>query len=378
MTIRLSYPDIQDRTLMPRLSAILKSGWLTKGPVLERFEGLCARYLGVPYAIAVNSGTAALHASLAALGIGRGDEVIVPDFTFAATANMVEVCGADAVLADIDPLTLNLDPREILRLKTRRTRAVIAVHQFGSPCALSRIRALCRTLKLRLIEDAACALGGRYGNRPLGTLSDIGCFSFHPRKIISTGEGGLIVTRNRTLAEKCRVWRDHGICAAKGERQVILPGYNYRLPELSACLGIEQIQKLDRLLRQRTCLARDYYEAFGNVPGVRLAPEFPRRKGDVCVFQSLILLFDGDRAVPEALAFLAKQGIEATISNTSLHAHPYYRKKYGYRPGDLKYSWHAHTHGIAVPLHTRMKSAHILRVRDAVIRYLSLSTKEPR
>ncbi len=216
--IRLAYPDMSFREVSGGLRKVIDSGWLTKGPRTQELEETARQYLGVREAISVSSGTAALHLALLALGIGKGDEVIVPDFTFPAAANVVEIVGARAVLADIDRDTLNIDPREISRKVNRRTKAVIPVHQFGYPAEMGEIMKIARKNRLYVVEDAACAFGSRIGRKMCGSIGDLGCFSFHPRKVISTGEGGLITTNDPGLAKKVRRLREHGMDISGDDR----------------------------------------------------------------------------------------------------------------------------------------------------------------
>ena len=251
-------------------AAVLRSGWLTQGPRVADFERAVADYCGVGHAVACSSCTTALHMALLACGVGPGDEVIVPSLTFIATANAALYCGATPVFADIDPRTYNLDPRAAEAAITPRTKALLPVHQIGLPADLDAFADIARRHNLPIVEDAACALGSRYKGRPIGGHSRLVCFSFHPRKVICTGDGGMITTDDAELAARLRLLRQHGMSvsdtARHGSTDLLLEdyvcvGYNYRMTDLQAAVGIEQMKRLDRLVSRRRELAARYGEA---------------------------------------------------------------------------------------------------------------------
>jgi dTDP-4-amino-4,6-dideoxygalactose transaminase len=261
---------------------VLASGWLTQGPKVAEFEQMLANYTGTRYAVAVSSCTTALHLALLALDVGSGDEVICPSMSFIATANAIRHTGATPIFAEVDPETYNLDPDAAEAAITARTRAILPVHQIGLPADLDRFRALGERYGLAIVEDAACAIGSRYRSRPIGGDGVMACFSFHPRKVITTGEGGAITTNDAALAQKLRLLRQHGMSipdtVRHDARQVVIEsylvqGYNYRLTDLQAAVGIVQMGRLDAIVARRRALAAHYDEALAGIPWLAL----PRR-----------------------------------------------------------------------------------------------------
>ena len=356
--IRLAYPDLSFKEVSKELNKVIDSGWLTKGPKTEEFEAAAKKYLKVTEAIAVSSGTAALHLSLLALGIGRGDEVIVPDFTFPAAANVVEIVGAKAILADIDRDTLNIDPSNMRKKINSRTRAVIPVHQFGYPADMDEIMSIAGKHGLFIIEDAACAFGAKYRGRMCGSIGDLGCFSFHPRKVVSTGEGGLITTDDKKLAKSIRMYREHGMEICGNDRIFSAAGLNYRISEVSSVLGIAQVKKIEKIISDRLALARSFRKAIGSINGIRVMPGSVA-SGYRHVYQSFIIAVEGKKDMTGLLSHLRKKGIEATVSNIVIHRQPYYSKKYALKDGDFAGSVWAYEHCIALPFHTRMGACDI-------------------
>src|SRR6266571_1819518 len=258
---------------------VLRSGWVVQGPKVAEFERLVAEYVGVRQAVATSSCTTALHLALTLRGIGAGDEVIIPSFTFIATANAVHYTGATPVFVDIDPQTYNIDPDCIEAAITPRTKAIMPVHQIGLAADMDRINTIAQRHGLVVIEDAAPALGAMYKSKQVGSLGNPTCFSFHPRKVITSGEGGMIVTDDDTLAERARTLRAHGMSLsdlARHQAQSVVieeyhdVGYNYRLSDLHAAVGIEQMKRLDFMLAQRKRVAHLYNEAFADLEGVQL------------------------------------------------------------------------------------------------------------
>jgi perosamine synthetase len=255
---------------------VLKGDWLTTGPAVGAFENAVSSYLGVKEGVAVNSGTAALHAATHAAGLGKGDEVIVTPISFVASANCILYVGATPVFADVDPETLNISPIEIEKQITHKTKAIIAVDYAGQPCDHAAIRKIAEDHRLIVIEDASHALGATYCNQPVGTLQDLTTFSFHPVKHITTGEGGMVVTNDPSIAKKMRSFRTHGVDVDFHKRaeenlwlyDVVKLGYNYRLPDISCALGISQMKKLDQWLSRRRWIANHYREAFEDLPEI--------------------------------------------------------------------------------------------------------------
>jgi dTDP-4-amino-4,6-dideoxygalactose transaminase len=240
------------------VAEVLESGQLVQGARVMEFEAKVAAYLGTKHAVAVSSGTAALHLALLGLGIGPGDEVLVPDFTFPACANAVELTGAAPVLIDIDLATFNLDVASIRSALTPRTKALMPIHMFGQPADMDPVLAIAREKGLLVVEDAACALGSEYRGRRCGGLADVGCISFHPRKVITTGEGGMLATNNLALAERLRVLRNHGQVLSEGRIRFEQVGFNYRMTEFQGALGVVQMDRLESFIERRIALASLY------------------------------------------------------------------------------------------------------------------------
>jgi dTDP-4-amino-4,6-dideoxygalactose transaminase len=317
------------------VAAVLQSGWLTQGPRVAEFEAAVARYCGAAHAVAVSNCTTALHLALLTLGVCPGDEVIVPSMSFIATANAVVHCGATPVFAEVDPRTYNLDPADAEAAITPRTKAIIPVHQIGLPADMDRFQAIADRHGVALVEDAACALGARYKGRPIGGHSDLVCFSFHPRKVICTGEGGMLLTNRADFAERLRLLRQHGMTvpdtARHGARRLIIEtyncvGFNYRMTDLQAAVGIEQMKRLDDLLTRRRELAERYTAALREHPYLEppFAPDYAEPN-----FQSYaVRLRDGSRlSRNELLESLLQRGIAAKPAVMTAHREPAYRAR---------------------------------------------------
>ena len=267
---------------------VIASGWLTQGPRVEEFERAFADRVGAPDAVATTSCTTALHLALYASGVGPGDEVIVPSLSFIATANAVWQCGATPVFADIDPITYNLDPVAVERKLTPRTKAVLPVHQVGLPANMDAFLDLADRHNLLLVEDAACAIGALHRGRPIGSLGPLACFSFHPRKVITCGEGGMIAVHDPELAERLRRLRQHSMdqsaLARHAARDVVNEryperGFNARMTDLQAAVGLRQLEVLDTVLGQRRRLAERYSASLAGVPsiGIPWDPDYAQR-----------------------------------------------------------------------------------------------------
>jgi dTDP-4-amino-4,6-dideoxygalactose transaminase len=317
------------------VAAVLQSGWLTQGPRVAEFEAAVADYCGARHAVACSNCTTALDLALLTLGIGPGDEVIVPSLSFIATANAVMHCGAVPVFAEVDPLSYNLDPEAAGAALTPRTRAVLVVHQIGLPADLEAFHALARRRGVAVVEDAACALGARYRGRAIGGHSDLVCFSFHPRKVICTGEGGMILTGRADFAERLRLLRQHGMSvpdtARHGASRLIIEnyacvGYNYRLTDLQAAVGIEQMKRLDALVARRRRLAGRYAAALGEHPF--LAPPFIPDYAEPN-YQSYAVRLRSDAPLSRnaLLEQLLRRGIAAKPGIMTAHREPAYRQR---------------------------------------------------
>ena len=345
--IRLAWPALGEEELAA-VAEVLESGQLTMGPKVVEFEDELARACEVEYAVAVSSGTAALHLAVLALGIGPGDEVIVPAYTFPATANVVALAGAQPVLVDVDPETMNLRPEAVADAVTERTRAVLVVHLFGRPARWDEIEAAVPD-GVVLIEDAAGALGARRAGRACGGLGRLGCLSFHPRKIVTTGEGGAITTNDGELAETIRTMRHHGW----RDGDMPAPGLNYRLPDILCALGVTQLRRLEQLLEERERLAAAYRERLEGRVELPSADE-----GDRHGWQAYIVRVDRR---DEALTALRDAGIEAQIGTYALHRLGAYRDQGPFPGADAAYE-----RALALPFHNRLTEEDLDRVAEVL------------
>lgn len=311
----------------------IRSGWVAQGPRVKEFEHAFASHLGGGEGVAVSSCTAGLHLGLVALGLGPGDEVIVPSLSFIATTNAVRYVGAAPVFADVDPLTLNLTPETIAKVVTRKTRAVVVVDQAGAPADVDAVRHLCDSLSIAILEDAACAVGSTYRGRPVGYGSDLVAFSFHPRKLLTTGEGGMVVTTDTLRAARLRRLREHGMSVSASERhangcvapeEYVEVGFNYRMTDIQAAVGLVQLRRITALIERRRALAHRYLEGLSGITGVQMSSD-PR--WGTTNFQSFWVTLPEDfpRSRNEVLQILAAQGISARRGIMAAHLEPPYR-----------------------------------------------------
>ena len=351
--IRLAWPDVGAEEAAA-VAEVLASGQLTMGPKGAEFEAELARPCRREHAGAVSAGTPALHLAILALGVGPGRGVLVPAYTFPATANVVALAGARPVLVDVDPTTMNLDPERAAAAVTPRTRAVLAVHLFGRPLAWEAL-ADALPQSVRLVEDAAGALGARRGDRPCGGLAELACLSFHPRKIVTTGEGGAVVAASGELADAVRRLRHHGI-SPDGAFDIPEPGFNYRLSDIQCAVGLVQIRRLEELLAARERLAAAYTERLGGVVQTPSADA-----GDRHGWQAYVVQLDRR---DEALAALRTAGIEAQIGTYALHRLSAYRDQ-GALPGaDACFE-----RALALPFHLKLTDGDLDRVVEALRPY---------
>ncbi len=354
--IRLTVPFIDDEEIEAVIK-VLKSGHLVQGEEVKKFEKTVSDYLGVKYAVAVSSGTAALHVALAACGVSAGDEIIIPAFTYPATANVVELLGAKPVFVDIDSHSYNINPRLIEAKITKRTKAIMPVHLFGQAAAMDAVLSLARKYKLLVIEDAACALGARYKKRLCATMGDIGCISFHPRKNITTAEGGMIVTNNSTLAQKAKMLCNHGIKVHRQKTDFIFPGFNYRMTEMQAAIGIVQMKKLNHAISKRQNIARLYNNLFQGIDGLILPQEV--QKG-THTFQTYVIKINQSGVKRDRLLYaLRKKGIEASIATYAVPEAYFYKKKYHFKKNDFSCAHEAYRLCLALPIYPTLSEKHI-------------------
>jgi perosamine synthetase len=350
---------------------VLRSDWLTTGPAVEAFERAIGEYTGAKYAVAVANGTAALHAAMFALDIGPGDEVIVPPLTSAATANCVAYLGARPVFADVDPDTLLLDPNRAAEKISSRTKAIIAVDYAGHPCEYDALQTLAHKHGLALVADACHSLGGSYHGRNAGTLANLTAFSFHPVKPITTGEGGMVATDDADLARRMRAFRNHGITTDHRERafagtwhyEMTELGYNYRLSDMQCALGISQLRKLPGWMARRQQIAHQYSAALANSP---VATPLASRSGISHARHLYVVRVNPEVGRDVFLSALRAKGIVANVHYIPVHLHPYYRQRYGCKPGMCPIAEEAYQHIVSLPIFPRMTDADVRRVTHSV------------
>jgi perosamine synthetase len=356
-----------DEAEIDEIREVLASGTLTQGPKVAELEAMVAQLVGTPHAFATTSATTALHLSLVALGIGPGDEVLVPDFTFPATANVVVQQGATPVLVDIDLETFAMDADDLEGRITPRARTIIPVHPFGLPADMRRIGEVAERHDLTVIEDAACALGATLNAHQVGGYGIAGCFSFHPRKSITTGEGGMITTADDDLAKRIGLLRSHGGVREGGRFRFEAAGFNYRMSDILAAVGVAQMRKLDAFLSARRRVASWYDGAMADLDGVRL-PLIP--SGATHTYQSYVVLLDGRIDRDGVIAALRADGIETTIGTYALHDQPFFARTYALRTGDRPRSHRAFSGSLALPLHGSMREDEVAAVTDALTRVI--------
>lgn len=340
----------------------IDSGWITQGPKVKLFEQNFAKRHKVKHAIAVSNCTTALHIALVSLGIKAGDEVIVPAFTWVSTANVVLYCGAKPVFVDIDINTFNIDANKIKEKVTSKTKAIIPVHLFGLCSDIQKIKEIAPGIPI--VEDAACAAGSSLYGEPAGSLGDIGCFSFHPRKSITTGEGGMITTNNDLLAKKINILRNHGASISEeqrhhGPKPYILPdfdtlGYNYRMTDLQGALGVIQLEKLDFFIHERDKWAQYYIKKLEGVKWLK-TPTYP--KGYNHGWQSFVTLVDKDKSPYERnviMDMLQNKGISTRPGTHAVHMLGLYSKTFNIQKQDFYNSFIANDFSMSIPLHNKM------------------------
>jgi perosamine synthetase len=373
--IKITEPSF-DASEIELLKECLESKWVTQGPMTERFEKLVAQAHQVEYAMACTSATAALHLSALALDLKPGDEVLVPAFTWITSANAAEYVGAKAVFVDIDPATYNIDPRKLREAITPRTKAVIAVHLFGLAAPMDEIMAAAHEHKLAVIEDAACAIGTTYHGKSVGGLGHLGCFSFHPRKVVTTGEGGAVTTRDPVLAARVRSLRNHGATGAPDAS--VEPhgpwtmgtfnnlGFNLRLSDIQAAVGVAQMAKLDALLADRRRAAGRYLAALSGAEDLVLPVA-----GDTAghTYQSFVVRVreGGRRRRNQIMSALLEQGFQTRPGTHAVHRLGYYANKYGIAAGAFPNAVLAEDTTITLPIVPYMPETDQNRVAEALL-----------
>jgi len=355
------------------VAEVIESGWVAQGPRVAAFEAAFAARMQARHAVATSSCTTALHLALVLAGVGRGDDVVTPSFTFIASANSVRYVGARPVFADVDPSSGNITAETLAEVLTERTRAVIAVDQCGQPVDLGPIRELCDPRGIVVIEDAACGAGSSYRGRPVGAGAELTAWSFHPRKIITTGEGGMLTTTRGEWADRARRLREHGmsISAAARHQQILAPaeeypeiGFNYRMTDVQAAIGIVQLGRLDEIVRRRRELAERYAAAFAPIRGLRLVADPPNGESNVqSCWLEVLPPYPAGR--DELLRRLADQGISARRGVMAVHRQPAYsRGDHGSAP--LSVTERLSDGTLILPLFHQMTTDQQDRVIDAI------------
>ncbi|MCB9896561.1 MAG: aminotransferase class I/II-fold pyridoxal phosphate-dependent enzyme [Planctomycetes bacterium] len=378
-----SRPTIEDDEIAQVVDS-LRSGWITTGPKVTRFEEMFTERLG-GHAVAVASATAGLHVTIAALDPKPGDEFIVPAMTWASTANVVELCGARTVFADVHPDTLQIDADDVARRITKRTRAILPVHYAGQPADLDALRALADAHGLTIIEDAAHALGTAYKGVEIGRDSEVAVYSFHPIKNVTTGEGGMVVCRDEAFADRLRRLRFHGVSKDAWKRyrkgggpryDVLEPAWKYNMMDLQAALGLEQMKKLERFNARRTELGERYHRLFADVDGIAPLGHVPYEA--LHAWHLYVVRLDLDACTLDRDAFmgaLTEENIGTGLHFPALHMATYYREKYGHDPDTLPNAYRAGETIFSLPLYPLMSEADQDDVVDAVRRVLAAHRK---
>lgn len=363
------------------VSDVLRSDWLTTGPKVEEFEEAFAAKVGSRYAVALSSGTAALHAAAHAACIGPEDEVITTPMTFAATANCVLYQGGRPVFSDVEPETLLVDASKIEEKITPKTKAIIAVDYAGQPCDYDELKSIAKRHNLTLIADACHALGATYKGRNVGTLADMTVFSFHPVKHITTGEGGMVTTDDPELAKRVRVFRNHGITSDHRERErcgswfyeMVDLGYNYRLPDINCALGLSQLKRLDQNVSRRRELAALYNKAFSKIEAVRPLTQKADRKSSWHLYVVKLDLSKIHTTRKDVFSSLRDEGIGVNVHYIPVYCHPYYQKL-GYKKGLCPVAEKAYEEIVTLPLFCAMSDSDAAQVVSAVKKTLQSSS----
>lgn len=376
-------PDIDEEEIAEVVDS-LRSGWLTTGPKTKRFEKDFADFIGSGVqAIAVNSATSGLHLALEAIGIGCGDEVITTPYTFTATAEVIRYLGANPKFVDIDPSTFNIDPEKIESAITSRTKAIIPVHFSGLACDMDKIIKIAKKHGLKVVEDAAHAIPTTYKGELIGSLdSDVTVYSFYATKTLATGEGGMVVTRDTEIANRCRVMRLHGISRDAFDRytstkpawqyEVIAPGFKYNMTDIAASLGIHQLKKVWKFQKKRQQMASCYDRELSNLP-IQLPPK--PMNDDVHAWHLYVIRLDESINISRDsfIEQMGKKGIGCSVHFIPLHLHPYWRDTYNLKPDDFPNTLALYRRAVSLPLYTKMQDEDQQRVIKVIKEVLNLA-----
>jgi dTDP-4-amino-4,6-dideoxygalactose transaminase len=362
--------------------ATLRSGWIGTGPRVHQFQENFAKYVATPHAMALNSCTAALHLAMLAAGVGPGDEVITTPMTFCATANAIIHCGATPVFADCERRTLNLDPEQVLKKITPRTRAILPVHFAGRPCDMLAIMRIARERNLKVIEDCAHAIETQIDGRHVGTFGDFGCFSFYVTKNVTTGEGGMVVCHDQDAANRIKILGLHGMSKDAWSRfsdqgykhyEVVEVGFKYNMMDLQAAIGLKQLEKVDRYWARRQQIWNLYQQAFSDLP---LQTPLDPAPGTRHAYHLYTLILDVDRigkSRDQILEALTRENIGTGVHYVALHTHPYYAKTYNLKRGDYPQAEFISDRTLSIPLSAKLTDDDVQSVIDAVRRVLGNS-----
>lgn len=341
---------------LTEIQKVIESGFLTQGKKTEEFESLVATYNKSGHALAMSSATTGLSISLSSIGLNHSDEVLIPALSFPATANVVEQIGAKPIFIDIDLKNYNIDTSLIEEKITNKTKVIMPVHAFGLMADMESILKISQKYNLVVVEDAACALGASLNERMAGTFGDLGVFSFHPRKIITTGEGGMVITSNNELANKIKILRSHGSVKNELYLEFIEAGFNYRLSDINAAIGVIQMSKLNNILNIRRELAACYNQFFAKSSLIS-APTQPQNYKHT--YQSYVVYLKVPGIRDRIIKVLRNQGIECTLGTYGMHLQPYFKQKYDLNLGDFKNATNAHENCLTLPLHHKLKKSDV-------------------
>ncbi len=380
--IPFALPSIGDEEINEVIHT-LRSNWITTGPKTKLFEKQFAEFIGVEYAIATNSGTAAMHLALESIGIKKDDCVITTPFTFTATAETIRYLGADPLFVDIDPKTFNIDPQHIRNLlesskiDVSKVKAILPVHFAGQACDMDSILSLATDYDLKVIEDAAHALPTTYEGNFIGSMGDLTCFSFYATKTITTGEGGMVVTQNERYAERIKTMRLHGINRDVFNRyqsdqadwyyEVIAPGFKYNLPDIAAAIGIHQLKKANKFRKQREKIARQYNDAFQDLDEIEIP--YIKNPQDLHSWHLYVIKIKLDLIKIERSQFieeLKNLGIGTSVHFIPLHMQPYYKNRYKFKDTDFPNSFITYKQIISLPIYPKMSDSDVKRVCEAI------------
>jgi len=360
--IRLARPSFDKKSIL-KINKVFKSGFLTQGHNVSLLEKNLKNYLKVKNVVVVSSGTAALHLSLLALGLKKNDEIIIPSFSFIATANVIELVGAKVKFVDINLKDCCIDVNKIEQSINSKTKAIIPVHEFGNPAEMDKIKKIAKKNNLFIIEDSACGIGSSYKKKKLGTIGDVGCFSFHPRKLLTTGEGGIVVTNNNKLSNKIRSLSNHGISLVNNKKIFSSVGLNYRMTDFQAVLGLDQLKKINKIINYKIKIAKLYKKYLSDIDWIAL-PEI--KLFTKTNFQSFHIILDKRINRDLLIEYLKKNHIETNYGAQAIHVQKYYKKKYKFSNISYPNSYYAYKKGLVLPIGLHVSENDIKKISKII------------